>query len=95
MLQPFPEKLHEQVLWEVVGCSVVVQNDEYTVIFHHISPNYIVQPGDYVSQGQIIAQVGPKNVYGFANNPCKDSNRKSHKRCNHWMPSTFYYKNWF
>lgn len=55
------------------GCSVVVQNNDYTVIFHHISPNYLVKPGDYVVQGQIIAQVGPKNIYGFANNPYKDS----------------------
>ncbi len=60
------------------GCSVVVQNDNYTVIFHHVSPNFIVSPGDFVEQGQIIAQVGPKNVYGFANNPYKDGNRKSH-----------------
>lgn len=57
------------------GCSVVVENDKYTVIFHHISPNYLVHPGEYVSQGQVIAKVGPKNVYGFSNNPYKDSKR--------------------
>ena len=57
------------------GCSVVVENEQYTVIFHHISPNFLVTPGEYVTQGQIIAQVGPKNVYGFSNNPYKDSNR--------------------
>lgn len=56
------------------GCSVVVQNNDYTVTFHHISPNYIVSVGQYVDQGQIIAQVGPKNVYGFSNNPYRDSN---------------------
>ncbi len=57
------------------GCSVVVENEQYTVIFHHISPNFLVSPGQYVTQGQIIAQVGPKNVYGFSNNPYKDANR--------------------
>ena len=57
------------------GCSVVVENDNYTVIFHHVSPNYLVHQGDYVTQGQVIAQVGPKNVYGFANNPYRDANR--------------------
>ena len=57
------------------GCTVVVQNDDYTVIFHHISPNFLVSPGQNVTQGQVIAQVGPKNVYGFPNNPYKDSNR--------------------
>lgn len=57
------------------GYSVVIQNDNYTIIFHHISPNYLVQVGDYVTQGQVIAQVGPKNVYGVPNNPYRDSNR--------------------
>ena len=57
------------------GCTVVVQNKDYTVVFHHISPNFLVKPGEYVNQGQIIAQVGPKNVYGFANNPYRDANR--------------------
>ena len=72
------------------GCTVVVQNDKYTVIFHHINPNYLVSPGDTVLQGQIIAQVGPKNVYGFPNNPYKDSNRKSNKWSNYWITSSFY-----
>ena len=30
--------------------------------------------GDVVSQGDLIANVGPKNVYGFANNYFKDAN---------------------
>ena len=59
------------------GCTIVVQNDKYTVIFHHINPNFLVSPGDTVMKGQVIAQVGPKNVYGFPNNPYKDANRKS------------------
>lgn len=58
------------------GCSVVVSNENYTVTFHHVSPNYIVSVGDYVVQGQIIAHVGPKNVYGFSNNPYKDNSRE-------------------
>lgn len=57
------------------GCTVVVQNDQYTVVFHHINPNFLVHAGEFVTQGQIIAQVGPKNVYGFSNNPYKDSER--------------------
>lgn len=57
------------------GCTVVVQNDEYTVVFHHINPNFLVHTGEFVTQGQIIAQVGPKNVYGFSNNPYTDSER--------------------
>lgn len=72
------------------GCSVVVENEQYTVIFHHVSPIFMVQPGDYVSQGQVIAQVGPKNVYGFANNPYTDENRYSNKWSNNWSPLTLY-----
>lgn len=72
------------------GCTVVVQNDDYTVIFHHISPNFLVSPGQYVTQGQIIAQVGPKNVYGFPNNPYKDSDRKPNKWSHHRPTSSFY-----
>ena len=75
------------------GCSVIVENEQYTVIFHHINPNYLVSPGDYVTQGQVIAQVGPKNVYGFANNPYKDSNRKPNKWSNNWSSLTFHNKN--
>lgn len=74
------------------GCTVVVQNDKYTVIFHHINPNFLVSPGDLVMQGQVIAQVGPKNVYGFPNNPYKDTNRKSNQWSNYWSTPSFYCK---
>ena len=57
------------------GCTVVVQNEQYSIVFHHINPNFLVHPGDNVVQGQIIAQVGPKNVYGFSNNSYKDDAR--------------------
>ena len=60
------------------GCSVVVKNEKYTVIFHHVSPNYLVKTGDSVTCGQIIARVGPKNVYGFPQNPYKDSRRRTY-----------------
>ena len=26
------------------GCTVVVENEQYTVVFHHINPNYLVRP---------------------------------------------------
>ena len=74
------------------GCTVVVSGNNYTSIFHHVSPNFLVQKGDYVTVGQIIAQVGPKNVYGFPNNIYKDSNRKSNKWFNNWSSFTFYIK---
>ena len=74
------------------GCTVVVQNNNYTVIFHHVSPNFLVQSGQTVEQGQVIAQVGPKNVYGFANNPYRDSSRKPYKWFYNWTTFALYCK---
>lgn len=56
------------------GFTVSVQNGEYTYSYSHVSPFFLVSIGDYVYKGQIIAIVGPKNVYGVPNNPYKDLN---------------------
>ena len=58
------------------GYAIHIENTNLQFIYHHVSPNYIINIGDYVSSGQIIGQVGPKNVYGVKNNPYKDSNGK-------------------
>ena len=58
------------------GYAIHIKKDGLQFIYHHVSPNYIVKIGDFVYPGQIIGQVGPKNVYGVKNNPYKDSNRK-------------------
>ena len=58
------------------GYSIHIKNNNLQFLYHHVSPNYIVKIGDYVYAGQIIGQVGPKNVYGIKNNPYKDSNGK-------------------
>lgn len=56
------------------GCCVIVQSNNYTISYCHVSPNFKVFIGQNISQGQLIAQVGPKNVYGFPSNIYKDSN---------------------
>ena len=56
------------------GCTVTVVNKNLSISYCHVSPNFIVTPGQYIEKGQLIAQVGPKNVYGFANNKYRDSN---------------------
>ncbi|MBO5348598.1 MAG: M23 family metallopeptidase [Clostridia bacterium] len=56
------------------GCTVTIKKDNILISYCHVSPNFIVTPGQYVEKGQLIAQVGPKNVYGFANNKYRDSN---------------------
>ena len=40
----------------------------------HVSPDFLVYVGQYILKGDIIAIVGPKNVYNVPNNPYKDSN---------------------
>ena len=39
------------------------------ITYCHVSPNFMVTPGDYVKKGQQIATVGPKYVIGVPNNP--------------------------
>ena len=56
------------------GYTVTIENGIYTFLYSHVSPYFLVYAGEYVYKGQIIAKVGPKNVYGVLNNPYKDSN---------------------
>lgn len=56
------------------GFTVKIDSGNLTFIYSHVSPNYLVYIGQYVNKGDIIANVGPKNVYGVPNNPYKDSN---------------------
>ena len=56
------------------GFTVIVKNNNLSAEYCHVSPQFIVYVGQTVNKGQIIAKVGPKNVYGVPNNPYKDSN---------------------
>ena len=56
------------------GCTITIINDNISTSYCHVSPNFIVIPGQHIEKGQLIGQVGPKNVYGFANNKYRDSN---------------------
>lgn len=58
------------------GYSIHIKNNNLEFFYHHVSPNYMVEIGEYIYSGQIIGQVGPKNVYGVKNNPYKDSSGK-------------------
>lgn len=55
------------------GFTVIVENNNYTALYSHVSPNFLVHVNDYVTKGQVIAKVGPKNVYNVPNNPYKDN----------------------
>ena len=56
------------------GYTVRISDGYYTANYSHVSPYFLVYVGQYVNKGDIIATVGPKNVYGVPNNPYIDSN---------------------
>lgn len=58
------------------GYTIILKCNDIEFIYHHVSPKYIIQVGESVYSGQVIGQVGPKNVYGVKNNPYKDSSGK-------------------
>lgn len=47
--------------------------DNYKISYCHVSPNFIVNVGDFVEQGQVIGYVGPKYVYGVPGNQYTDT----------------------
>lgn len=55
------------------GYTIVVENDNIKVSYCHVSPIFIVSRDDVVNAGDVISNVGPKNVYGIKNNPYHDS----------------------
>lgn len=56
------------------GYTVRISNDSFEATYSHLSPNFFVYLGQEILQGELIAIVGPKNVYGVPNNPYKDAN---------------------
>ena len=59
----------------VGGYTIVIENEDLdlSVSYCHVSPVFIVERDEFVTSGQIISSVGPKNIYGIKNNPYKDS----------------------
>ena len=58
------------------GYTVCISDGCYIANYSHVSPYFLVYIGQYVTKGDVIATVGPKNVYGVPNNPYKDLNGK-------------------
>ena len=74
------------------GYTVIIENGDFTYTYSHISPQFLVFKGQYINKGNVIAHVGPKNVYDVLNNPYKDSNGNPTNRCNYWSTSSFFNK---
>ena len=58
------------------GYTITLSFANYKVSYCHCDPNWIVSVGDIIKQGQVIGQVGPKNVYGVKGNQYFDSEGK-------------------
>ena len=74
------------------GFTVTVTNGNLSASYSHVSPTFLVYEGQYVSQGEIIATVGPKNVYSVPNNPYKDLNGNPTNRFYNWSSLAFKHK---
>lgn len=59
------------------GYSIHIENDNFTFIYGHVSPNFKVSVGDTISIGEIIGNIGPKYVEKTAENSYTDSTGKS------------------
>ena len=55
------------------GYTITLSFDNFKVSYCHCNPNFIVEEGQEIKQGQVIGQVGPKNVYGVKGNIYFDS----------------------
>ena len=71
------------------GYTVTIENGNFAFSYCHVSPNFLVYVGEYVYKGQVIANVGPKNVYNVPNNTYKDSDGNPTNRSYYWSSSSF------
>ncbi len=58
------------------GYTLTLTSGSYQITYCHLSPIYLVEEGMQVLQGQVIARVGPKYVYGVPGNTYTDSSGK-------------------
>ncbi len=74
------------------GYTVTITNGIISSSYSHVSPTFLVYEGQYVNQSEVIAKVGPKNVYGVPNNPYRDSNGNPTNRLYYWSSFAFKHK---
>lgn len=74
------------------GYTITISTGNMKISYCHCSPNYIVKEGDLVKKGQVIGEVGPKNVYGVPGNQYKDANGNPTNRSNYRTTSPLWYK---
>lgn len=60
------------------GYSIIIKNNNFEILYAHVSPNYTININDSVISNQIIGKVGPKYIKDFLGNKYYDSNRQSY-----------------
>ena len=58
------------------GYTIALSKENMKITYCHVSQNFLVNVGDFVQRGQIIAQVGPKYVYNVPGNTYHDAQGK-------------------
>lgn len=71
------------------GYTITLSFDNYKVSYCHCDPNFIVNIGDKIKQGQVIGCVGPKIVYGVKGNQYHDSEGNPTNGATTRSPSSF------
>ena len=73
----------------LVGYTITLSFDNYKISYCHCDPNFIVNVGDTVKQGQVIGHVGPKYVYGVKGNQYYDEQGNPTNGATTRLSSTF------
>ena len=58
------------------GYTIILKNQHLEFIYHHVSAHYIIHKGEYIKQGQVIGEVGPKYISAISGNPYHDNSGK-------------------
>ncbi len=56
------------------GYTIIIENQNYQIIYGHLNPDFLVEVGQYIKQNELIANIGPKYIYDVPNNPYHDKN---------------------
>ena len=55
------------------GYTIIIENSIESFQYSHVSPEFIIEIGEYINKGEHIGNVGPKYISDIENNPYHDS----------------------
>lgn len=59
---------------EQIGYTIIVENNNFQIIYAHVSPNFIVKKNQIIIKGEKIGQVGPLYIDSSAPSNYFDNN---------------------